>query len=347
MNTLKENWNRKLKTVLHTVIWLSILLAVCLIFKQFMPWKNSILRGLANVLPAATLFYGILWLVNQYLEKKKYGQFSLIAVAFIAIVTILRGESNTYFPLALKEYQFIEDRPSLYLAAFITNLASVVIGILYQLVYNRYETEKRNLSIINEHREAQLQALRGQINPHFLFNTLNNIYALAVVDSKQTAEMVLKLSKLLRYVIYDSQEKKVSLKKEVQHIEEFIGLFQMRMEEPANVRFDYTGVNDHQLVEPMILIPFLENGFKHGDFNTNDDAFLKADLSVKNDLLNFKIINSKNNQDQQKDKQSGVGLVNIKKRLELKYNGQYQLDIQDQADQFFVHFKLQLAHGQN
>ena len=347
MNTLKGNWNRKLETLLHIIIWLSILLAVCLIFSQFMPWQNSALRGFFNVLPIAILFYFILWMVNHYWEKKKFGQFSLLAFTLVAIGTIIRGESNKYFPLALEEYQFFENRKSWYLAALITNLACVGIGILYQLVYNRYEAEKRNLSIINEQREAQLQALRGQINPHFLFNTLNNIYALAVVDSKPTADMVLKLSKLLRYVIYDSQEKKVTLKKEVQQIEEFIELFQMRMEEPANIQFDFSGVNDHQLVEPMILIPFLENGFKHGDFDTNVDAFLKADLGVKNDQLDFKIVNSKNNLDTQKDRRGGVGLDNIKKRLELKYSRQYQLDIHDQEDQFFVHFKLQLAHDEN
>ena len=347
MKTLKANWYHKLEKLLHTVIWLSILLAVCLLFSQFMPWKNSVLRGMTNVLPLAMLFYFTLWMVNHYLEKKKYGQFSLITFILVAIVTILRGESNKYFPLALEEYQFFENRKSWYLAAFITNLACVGVGILYQLVYNRYETEKRNLSIINEQREAQLQALRGQINPHFLFNTLNNIYALAVVDSKPTADMVLKLSKLLRYVIYDSQEKKVSLKKEVQQIEEFIELFQMRMEEPADIQFDFSGVTDDQLVEPMILIPFLENGFKHGDFDTNADAFLKAGLSVKNNQLDFKVINSKNNLDTQKDQHGGVGLDNIKKRLELKYNKQYQLDIQESDDQFFVHFKLRLAHDEN
>lgn len=347
MKLLKISWNYKLETLLHIVIWLSIFIAVCLLFSQFMPWKNSVLRGLNNVLPLAMLFYFTLWMVNHYWEKKKYGQFSLIAFILIMIATILRGESNKYFPLALEEYLFFENRKSWYLAAFITNFTCVGIGLLYQLVYNRYAAEKRTLSIINKQREAQLQALRGQINPHFLFNTLNNIYALAVVDSKPTADMVLKLSKLLRYVIYDSQETKVSLKKEVQQIEAFIELFQMRMEKPANIQFDFSGVSDHQLVEPMILIPFLENGFKHGDFDTNDDAFLKADLSVKNDQLDFKVINSKNDLDTQKDQQGGVGLDNIKKRLELKYSQQYQLDIQDQEDQFFVHFKLQLTHDED
>ena len=347
MKLAQKNWQRILEIALHFVIWATVFLAVFMIFSQFMPMESSALRALGNVLPTAGLFYGVLGLVNRYLESKKYVHFSLFTMISLFMVTILRGELNAHFPIALEEYLFIENRRNWYFGALVTNIACVGIGILYQLVNNRYEMEKRNLSIIKEQREAQLQALRGQINPHFLFNTLNNIYALAVVDSKQTADMVLKLSKLLRYVIYDSQEKKVSLKKEVQQIEEFIGLFQMRMEEPANIQFNYTGVDHHQLVEPMILIPFLENGFKHGDFDTNANAYLKADLCVKNDQLDFQVVNSKNNLDTQKDSQGGVGLDNIKKRLELKYSKQYQLDIQDLEDQFFVHFKLRLEHGQN
>ncbi len=345
--TERNNWNRKMEIALHIVIWLFFLLAYGLVFAQFMPMKISFARGVVNVLPMVIIFYVTLWMVNQYLEKKKYWPFTLIALFLFTIATIFRAEVNTYFPYVLKESPFIEKKQNWFLAALFTNFCIMVVGVLYQMLYNRYDAEKRNLAIINEQREAQLQALRAQINPHFLFNTLNNIYALAVGESKQTADMVLKLSKLLRYVIYDGLEKKVSLKKEVEHIEEFIGLFQMRMEEPANVRFNYSGVAENQLVEPMILIPFLENGFKHGDFDTNPNAFLKADLSVENDTLDFRVINSKNDQDRQKDRQGGVGLENIKKRLALKYNGQYQLDIQDQQDQFFVQFKLQLTHGKH
>lgn len=159
-----------------------------------------------------------------------------------------------------------------------------------------------HLSIISEQREAQLQALRAQINPHFLFNTLNNIYSLAVVKSDKTAEMVLRLSNLLRYVIYDGRAERVALKREVEHIRQFIELFQMRSEEQLDIKFDTRGEIDGVQTEPMILIPIVENCFKHCDFDTNKRVFVCIDLQVDNEELYFKILNSKDDRHQQKDR---------------------------------------------
>lgn len=347
MIAVQQKWNQNMEVSLHIAIWIFMILVYAFIFSQFMGFQASLLRALSNVLPMAAIFYANLWLVNRYLEQKKFYSFIATTLIVFLIATSFRAEMNSVFPDFRRELILMTAKRSWYVGALLTNLSVLVIGIFYQMLYNRYQREKRNLSIINEQREAQLQALRAQINPHFLFNTLNNIYSLAVVRSEKTADMVLKLSKLLRYVIYDSREAQVGLKKETEQLEEYIRLFQMRMEEPANIQFQYTGIEEGQQIEPMVLMSFLENGFKHGDFDTNPAAFLKADLKVENEVLDFQMLNSKSDLNQQKDKQGGVGLDNIKKRLDLKYKEHYQLEIHDQQDQFFVHFKLAFSNGSN
>ncbi len=335
---------QKLENVLHVVIWLSVVLIHAWIFSQFMRFEVSLLRAISNVIPMAAIFYFNFWLVNKFINKRKFVRFVLLIVLVFVLATFIRTEINTYFPDIREELSVINERQGWFLGAVFTNLSVLVISTFYQMLYNRYRAEKRNLAIINEQREAQLQALRAQINPHFLFNTLNNIYSLAVIKSDKTAEMVLKLSNLLRYVIYDGRSEKVSLEREVEQIGQFIELFQMRSEEPVDIRFKKQGLRKDQKLEPMILIPIVENCFKHCDFDTNPGAFIDIDLQVKNDELFFYTTNTKNDDDQQKDQFGGVGLDNIKKRLSLKYPGRYLLEVKDADQQFFVKLKLKLSN---
>jgi len=347
MKIFPETWNEQMEIGLHLIIWLFVLLVHAWVFNQFMPYEVSLLRAVVNVLPMAAIFYLDLWLVNRFLERRQYLFFVFLVFLIFAAATIFRAEINTLFPDIRSEIMIINERRSWFFGAIITNLSVLVIGTFYQMLYNRYQTEKRNLAIINEQREAQLQALRAQINPHFLFNTLNNIYSLAVVKSDKTAEMVLKLSSLLRYVIYEGRARLVSLKREAAQIDEFINLFRMRSEENLDISYLKEGIREEHTLEPMILIPLVENCFKHCDFDTNESAYVKLDLEVKNNTLYFTTINTRNATDRQKDQVGGVGLDNIKKRLELKYAGQYALNVKEEEDRFFVHLKLQLSHGQD
>lgn len=342
MTTQENIINRRLEFVLHLCIWLAFISVYVVVFSRFIPYQLSVLRGLANVLPMALLFYANLWLVNIFIEKRRYWAFAITTVLLFLGATFLRMEANTLFPDFRKEWVTMSQKEGWFLGAFFTNLSFVIVGFFYQMLYNRYRTEQRNLAIINEQKEAQLQFLRAQINPHFLFNTLNNIYSLSVVKSEKTAEMVLKLSNLLRYVIYDGKAEQVELKREVEHIQQFIDLFQMKSEEKLNIQLSISGNIDPIKIEPMILIPIVENCFKHCDFDTNENAFINIDLIVDNNTLHFKTINTKNNQDIQKDKVGGVGLENIRKRLELKYKEGYQLTVNEKAAQFIVDLMLHI-----
>lgn len=342
MHKQSSTINGQLEALLHLFVWTALIAVYTLIFSRFLPWEISLLRSLSNVLPEAFLFYTILWLVNHFIEQKRYVSFALIATVVFLGITFLRSELNTLFPDMRREILDMNSRATWFWGALFTNFSFLLIAFFYQMLYNRYRVERRNLAIISEQREAQLQELRAQINPHFLFNTLNNIYSLAVVKSDKTADMVLKLSNLLRYVIYDGRAEQIALKREVEHIQHFVELFQMRSEAPLNIRFDTSGVLDGVKIEPMILIPIVENCFKHCDFDTNEHAFVSIDLQVENKRLYFKTANSKDDRNQQKDKVGGVGLENIRKRLKLKYRDGHQIQIKNSTNTFEVQLDLKL-----
>lgn len=335
------NSNRNLKIWAHLGVWLCFLLVYGLIFSRFYPLHLNLLRGLANVLPMAVVFYGNLYLVDRFLERKRYLAFALANLALLVMIVELRVRLNLYFPEIGPE-SFIRgsEGESWRIGAVLTSFSVLAASTFYQVLANRYENEQRNLAIIKEQQEAQLQFLRAQINPHFLFNTLNNIYSLAVARSDKTPDMVLRLSNLLRYVVYDGREEQVGLEREARQIREYIELLQMSHEEPLDISFQTEGKLEGIRVEPMILIPIVENCFKHCDFDTNEGACVRINLKAEGNRLHFSTLNSKDARQQQKDKQGGVGLGNIEKRLRLKYPGCFRLNIEEKEKVFSLELDL-------
>ncbi len=218
----------------------------------------------------------------------------------------------------------------------ITTLLTVVFSSFYQLIQNRYLKEKQHLQIIAEQKEAQLQFLRGQINPHFLFNTLNNIYSMAVSKSDHTPKVILQLSDLLRYVIYESQKEKVHLRQEIEQIERFIELFQIRFEKAQNIKLEVKGSPEQREIEPMVLIPLVENCFKHYYLENESENFIKIKIWIFPEKMIFETHNSYSKVDTQKDKVGGVGLLNIQRRLALSYPDKHSLLINRQENIFSV-----------
>jgi len=287
------------------------------------------------------LFYVNIFLVKRYLEKEEYLTFAIATVGLLTLLLVVRVVINTYIPVNLEMLRLKEETIGARSAVvFVTNLTMIGFSTFYQLLRNRFESEHLNQAIINEQNEAQLKFLRSQINPHFLFNTLNNIYSLAVVRSEKTADMVLKLSNLLRYVIYEGRVEQVELQKEYEQLQHYIGLFQMRSETPLDISLEAQGAIEDWTLEPMILIPIIENCFKHCDFETNPEAYIKIQLAVQDKQLCFKTQNTFDDQDLQKDKVGGVGLENIQRRLQLKYDGRHALKVNKNGNVFEVKLEL-------
>ncbi|MBX2875671.1 MAG: sensor histidine kinase [Saprospiraceae bacterium] len=333
---------QKLQIGVQVSIWLLFGLSYTLIFARFIPALHSFVRALGNMLPMIVLFYGNMRLVERFFIPKLYVRYAVWCLLLTTLVTAVRTQINLLFTGYDIDFLPEHNQKFLRLASIISNTGVILISTIYQLLIHRGNQEKKALLAANEHQEAQLQFLRSQINPHFLFNTLNNIYSLAVTHSQKTAPMVLQLSELLRYVVYEGQAEKVELEREVQQINRFISLFQMRQEEPVDIQFKTTTIPEDLKIEPMILIPLVENCFKHCDFDTDPQASTRIALKVENNELYFHTYNTRDDLDLQKDATGGVGLKNIRKRLGLKYPDGHRLEIDKQPKSFQVDLYIKL-----
>lgn len=221
----------------------------------------------------------------------------------------------------------------------------VLIGVLIQLIKERIKNTEEKKQIELEKTSAELEVLKLQISPHFLFNTLNNIRWLARQKSDQTEDSIVKLSSLLRYILYQTKSETVSIKKEIQHLKDFISLHKMRLNEKTTVIFECNSDFQDFLIEPLLFIPFIENVFKYGISNTETNT-IEIKLQIEENELNFYTKNSVFEQEFNQDEQNkGLGIKNIKHRLELSYPNKHELKLTNKDSIFEVMLKLNLSNG--
>lgn len=191
-------------------------------------------------------------------------------------------------------------------------------------------------------KEAELKLLKAQLNPHFLFNTLNNLYGLSVVKSEKLPALMLKLSDLLRYSLYETKDTLVALQKEITYLENYIALEKIRLEDQTDILFEKTGNLSSKTIAPMLLIVFIENAFKHLGNLKNDQSHVKIKLNIEDTSLKFECQNTydKNYTNSLEKKSGGIGLKNVRKRLELLYPKNHQLIVAN--DNLFYNVVLKL-----
>jgi len=238
---------------------------------------------------------------------------------------------------------FFSYRFRTYLQINIYNTLSIVfIAFAYRLMAAWYLQEKIRKELENQKLQAELSFLKMQVNPHFLFNALNNIYSLAVMEkSKKTGESVLKLSELMRYVLYEKEdaENKVSLDKEIRHINSYIDLEKLRHQGDIYINFSIEGETTSKRIVPLLLFPLIENACKHG-LLTDAQRPVDINLKITDHQLNFSIENFINAYE--KDKIGGIGIENVNKRLYLLYGKNYPLDVKKTEEKFIVNLHLPL-----
>ncbi|MCA0366236.1 MAG: sensor histidine kinase [Bacteroidetes bacterium] len=322
--------------VFHAVGWIILYLISVLTLSNLGSLSFAIIHTSFQMVIIIGLFYfNTRFLIKRYFEKSKIFQYILAMTLTSFLVIVARF-------WIIKQINFkpidaiISPQNRFITLTVLTTVLTVVFSSFYQIIQNRYLKEKQHLQIIAEQKEAQLQFLRGQINPHFLFNTLNNIYSMAVSKSDHTPKVILQLSKLLRYVIYESQKEKVCLRQEIEQIERFIEIFQIRFEKAQNIKMEVKGSPEQREIEPMVLIPLVENCFKHYYLENESETFIKINIFIFPEKLIFETHNSYSKDDTQKDKVGGVGLLNIKRRLELSYPDKHSLSINRQESIFSV-----------
>jgi len=224
----------------------------------------------------------------------------------------------------------------------LTNVSVVVVAFAYRLLLLWFQQEKIRKELENQKLQAELSFLKLQVNPHFLFNALNNIYSLSVMEkSNKTGQSIMKLSDLMRYVLYEKEdaENRVSLDKEIRHINSYIDLEKLRHPGDVYINFSIEGDTNGKRIVPLLLFPLIENACKHGIL-TDAQKPVDINLKVTDHQLNFSIENSINSY--QKDEVGGIGLPNVQKRLDLLYGKKYSLDVSKAANRFIVNLQLPL-----
>ncbi len=218
---------------------------------------------------------------------------------------------------------------------FIAGLAASIKFVRIQLT-----AKEREKSLVKEKLGAELKFLRNQTNPHFLLNTLNNIYGLARKRSEDTAEVVMKLSELMRFILYESRSDLITLAEEIKVIEDYLELEMIRYNERLSVGFNKSLDDGCYRIAPLLLLPFVENAFKHGVSETRFESFIRIDIQVKDGRLHFAIENTKD-KDQQYHNGNNIGLINVRRQLELSYKD-YRLDVHNNDHLFTVNLFLNL-----
>jgi LytS/YehU family sensor histidine kinase len=241
----------------------------------------------------------------------------------------LRTPATTFFMSLLANYK----------GAF--TIAGFAIGIKF--VKHWYLKEQRNLQLQKEKSEAQLQLLTAQVHPHFLFNTLNNIYSQAQSESPKSSKMIMELSDLLRYILYEGRKNLVPLEKEVQMMLEYINLEKIRYGNKLDLHYLVTDKTSSVYIAPLLLLPFIENCFKHGTSNVLENPWINLTIEVKNATLVMKLMNGKANSEGIAPKKPGIGIANVRQRLELLYRDKHDLEIREEDDVFIVDLRVELV----
>ncbi len=320
---------KKLVFVTNALAWLLVFGITAVLLASLLPFWHALIFSFFHISILVITYYLNIYLVDRFIEKKKYEVYlTLFAILLVTVSSARISFNLNYFKdTSILKIPIKENWA--YIFSVFSTLMVLVLSFFYGLLINRSKKEKEYKEVISKQQEAQLQFLKAQMNPHFLFNTLNNIYSLTIGKAPKASEMSLLLSDLLRYAVYESKKDKVKIESEIKQIEKLILLFQLKSEVSLPISLEVPTDLMNLTIEPMILIPLVENCFKHCNFDTNNKAFVSIRLSLANDQLTFETINTKDDWDKSKDSVGGVGLENIRQRLEILYPKGHTLDIKD------------------
>ncbi|HZH94768.1 MAG TPA: histidine kinase, partial [Flavisolibacter sp.] len=217
------------------------------------------------------------------------------------------------------------------------------IAVSIKLLSYWHRQKQETVEAQREKLTTELELLKAQLHPHFLFNTLNNLYAYTLDASDKAPEIVLKLSNLLRFMIYESRADRIPLRKEILLLQHYIELEGLRYGDRLDVSFSCRGAIDDKQIAPLLLLPFLENAFKHGTSKQLDQCWISFDLNVEGNTVHAKLVNSVDGEEEREDTTiGGLGLQNVQRRLSLLYPGRHSLNVQTQDEVFIVSLQLEL-----
>ena len=327
----------KQTVLLHILAW-AILFSLPFIFaiqtEESAP-RSLNERGFLYLNTITKVFWVLLFYLNtsvlipKLLYQRKLMLFMLAQLLLFAVIMSIH---RLFFGMILTNLSFV-----LYRSAFYNSfpfLFTVLSSIAFKTVSDRIKMDRAAGEKQRENLKTELSFLRSQVSPHFLFNMLNNLVALARIKSEELEPTIIKLSSLMQYMLYETDDEKVLLKSEVDYLKNYIDLQKLRFGNRLTVNMDLKLEEDWHAIEPMLLIPFVENAFKHGT-GMVENPIINISLKALDNELSFVVKNQYIHEDKAKDKVSGIGLTNVKRRLELLYGKDQSLKI-DKTDEWFT-----------
>jgi two-component system LytT family sensor kinase len=333
--------------ILHIVFWVWVTISFAHELQGYSKRPFNLSLQLAIITEAFAIvcvYFTIYFLVPRYFNKAKYFQFIVLTLTTIILLSTVLAFAENIFTV----YVARAHAPGFFYVRIISNAFDTVIKtvafVAIIAVQNKIETDAKNKRLEREQLEAELNFLKAQINPHFLFNSINNIYVLIEEDKKTASETLLRFSELLRYQLYECSVSKMPLQKETDFIKNFIQLEKLRLGDHIQVNDNIEPVADYFLIAPFILLPFVENAFKHVSQREHEANSISIASGIKDGVFHLAVRNTCEDDPIQTLKlNGGIGLQNVKRRLELIYPGKYHLDIKKENKNHTVNLKLNVG----
>jgi sensor histidine kinase YesM len=330
------------RVLYHILFWVALYILDVLIFGYgYENVDRFVTVVLAEVPPQVILAYTVMyWIIPRYVAKKLFFE----SIFLLIVAFVISGFIGHILFMVFSIYSdavTIGDLPKIFVRGFYAFLhASIAVAI--KLVKMWYENERRVSDMEKTKLESELKMLKDQINPHFMFNTLNNLYGLIGKSPVQAQESVLGLSRILHYMLYESNQDRVRLQQEIRCIKDYIELEKLRYPGTLSISINtYDGISDLSIV-PLAIFPLVENSFKHGASEMIVDAWINIDFSTFKNFFVFKIENGKGQKVSHSDAK-GIGLNNVKRRLELIYGNEHTLQVIESPESFLVILKISLT----
>lgn len=349
--------DKRITYILHAIAWIIVIIIPLYLNYAFGGGDpHRLYQFYVHTISAVIIFYlGYLWLVPRFFLQDKKVLYLIILVGIILLTYGITSFINeTLLSDPLRDAKFLENykkvtgentMPPFRVFGFFNHiLASVLIsgfamglGVMEKLKQN----EKKQKELEKEKLNSELAFLKNQVSPHFFFNTLNNIYSLIGIDGPTAQDSVLKLSKLMRYLLYESEHGETQMSHEIDFMNNYIDLMKLRLNPRVELHIDFPREFPDFTIPPLLFVPFIENAFKHG-INSRDRSFINIRMEIEEEQISFTSQNSIGKSSQEGDLQhSGIGLENVRKRLNLMFPGKHELVVKQDDAVFQVELSIQ------
>ncbi|MEM7572066.1 MAG: histidine kinase [Bacteroidota bacterium] len=335
------------RPVYHTIGWIAFYaLSVYLhISVDDTSLSNGLLpQGINLIFYMVVVYFNLYYLFPNYLSKNRYLVYLLFLILTCVLVTLL--ELMTKFLVFNQEEQLLSQLGALSYTHFFDTFLVAGLSTVGRIMTDWFRVNRERQELQTQTMQSELRFLKSQINPHFLFNTLNSLYALTLKKSEQAPEIVIKLSEMMRYMLYECNEKQVPLRKEINYLRNYLDLERLRQRDDIDIQLTVEGPVGEQQIAPLMFIPFVENSFKHGLNSGINEGFVHIKLKVARQEVEFAIENSKSSllpkAPNPNRPSGGIGLVNVRRRLELLYPNANALEIDETPNTYQAKLRLQL-----